>query len=237
MTHALNSRRSILAGMAVCAAGATTAGAAAAAPANPDAELIRLGEEFRAASAAVDTAIPTMDGWEEVYFSMAPEFPAAALKTDRDRALMLCWEVVGHYEVQDIPHLRSPQMGEAYEPIPGRLGEFIVRPQPWPEKQARATEIADALEGYEAAKVAAREKSGLAAAEAEFDALHDKLREIEDRILHTPAHTLAGVMVKARVVEWCYVGDIQIDPDAVTAYRFSTMLAIDLLRVAGTEHA
>jgi hypothetical protein len=165
---------------------------------------------------------------------MQPDFPVAAIKTGADRDMFLCCNVGERYQVQDVPRLHKPQLGkEVREPYPGFPNEVIVRRLPWPEKQARATEIADALEGYEAATATARDPSGLAVAEAKLQAVRAQLRAIEDRLLNMPARTPAGLLVKARVVEWYYAGEIEIDPDDPVGERFSTMLAIDLLRNAG----
>lgn len=242
MTHAhtpaisspATSRRSLLAGLAtICAAAPAMA---AAGTVNEDAELSALHEEFVRMAAASDAANEHEADTEGAYFGMQPDFPQAAIKTEADREMCLSVNVGQRYSELDLPRLRKPQRGaELRTPFPGRPGEVIVRRPIWPEKTARAQEIVKALEDYRAADEAARLMSGYGEAEKWAEEADKALKDIEARILAVPAKTLAGVIMKARVVEWCYLSELpdleEYSVSKSTAEAFAMAVTVDLVRI------
>lgn len=242
MTHAhtpaisskTTSRRSMLAGLA--ALGAAAPAIAVAVPVNEDAELSALFAQFQRISAEWDAATNHRANMEVVYHDIRPAFPQAAVTTEADRRKRLGGTVGDRYGEEDIPRLSQPQRGdEVVTPYPGRPGEVIVRRPVCPEKTARAREIVKALEDYRAADEAARLMSGFGEAVERAEKADRALDEIQARILAVPAKTLAGVIIKARVVEWCYAGDLPEAGDLAfsssTAEQFAMALTVDLVRI------
>ncbi len=77
----------------------------------------------------------------------------------------------------------------------------IQRLEPWPEAQARANEIISAWDQYHADVERAHEESGVEAAEQAENKAMDEMDDIRDRIARTRAHTLKGLLIKARMAE------------------------------------
>ena len=214
------SRRSLLAGLA--AIGAAAPAVAVAMPANDDAELSAAFAEFQRVSAAWDAAHERQADTEEVYYDIAPAFPEAAIKTEADHEMFLCVNVGQKYAERDLSRLRKPQ------------SDFITG-KPCAAKTARAHEIVKALEDFYAADAAARLMSGFAEAEQRAEEAEAALDDVTARLLAIPAKTMAGVIMKARVVEWCYGGIDSLpapeDYSKSTAETFVMAVAVDLIRI------
>ncbi|MGR7997174.1 hypothetical protein [Xanthobacter sp. ZOL 2024] len=81
------------------------------------------------------------------------------------------------------------------------LLRHMLREHPCTPKQAGwARARLAAIEAAEAAEARQREASGLAAAEAEQDAADDALELLEERLLTTPARSLADLAAKAHTL-------------------------------------
>lgn len=74
---------------------------------------------------------------------------------------------------------------------------------------------------------------GLAAVIAEIDALCDREKSIACEIIATPARTIGGLKVKARVIERCHSGEeIYLNQEQTTDVRLAQSIIDDLLAQA-----
>lgn len=75
--------------------------------------------------------------------------------------------------------------------------------------------------------------SGFDDAEKVSERAGSALKVVEDRILEMPAKTLAGVVVKARVVAWLNDWQIEVPTTGCTSDWFAYSAIADLVRIAG----
>ncbi len=211
------SRRSFLAAsgatLAATTAVAVPAALARAAEPDPDAELLALADEWKAACVRFAQAADVLAAAETRYFAAKPEFPDACNRQSGDPALNLCasFNVGKPYDRSEIEELRKHGRKRAfYELLTAeertRLGLptdalEIQRLEPWPEAQARADEIISAWDKYHADVERAHEESGVEAAEQVENEAMDEMDDIRDRIAQTRAHTLKGLLIKAQMAE------------------------------------
>ena len=83
--------------------------------------------------------------------------------------------------------------------------------------RARRDEIVGACDRWSVERKAAHDACGLTATIAEQDAANEANRELRHRIMATPALTMAGVMLKARIAGWCFGGVVGMD-DYIESY-------------------
>lgn len=168
-------RRALLVGAATAAASAFVP-AAASAP--QDSRLTALERAFDAALAAYAAAQRHYNDCEQRFFAASPD-PPPVLTSEGPLAKLLCndWSWVNARDLQWL--LRQPKQR--------RL-----------RKAARAA--LPVAEAYEAKIRRVKRAAGLAGAEAAQLAAMDLLHDLSERIAVVPAHSLADLALKARVV-------------------------------------
>jgi len=98
----------------------------------------------------------------------------------------------------------------------------------------RAHEIVRDYDAYKQGYNAAMEQSGYRAAADELDRVHELMKPIMEEIIDTPAQTLEGMKVKARVVYWCRQGEID-EGKTATDDRTAASIVCDLMALQGQE--
>jgi hypothetical protein len=98
----------------------------------------------------------------------------------------------------------------------------------------RAREIVRDYDAYKQGYKAAMEQSGYKATEKEIARVHELIKPITQEIIGTPAQTLEGMKVKARVVYWCRQGDID-EGETATDDRTAASIVCDLMLLQGHE--
>jgi hypothetical protein len=69
-----------------------------------------------------------------------------------------------------------------------------------------------------------------------WEGAYHATQAIVERIQTIPAHTLAGLKVKARAVQWCYAGDeIYLTDAQTTDVRLAQDIIADLVRIGGSH--
>jgi hypothetical protein len=180
-------RRAVLAGVA--AMPALTASAAMASPAT-DHQLLVLDRELKAAHALMEAASNRCSECNERAAAMQPPEIAAPQPPEEIRHL---WETATGYAIN---MLAATQPEHPY---------FAWRRDT--EEQRAAADQAN-----RAAWLKAQHDSGSIEAQAEFDDAHEEMMAIFDEMMETPAHSVAGMLVK---VEAAYLIEVQDDPGNV----------------------
>lgn len=201
----------------------TAAPSRSAPPASPDAGLLALGAQWKAADAAYRASMSRADNVEEAA-SIDP--PAAVYVQPGDDALGIAVLANGYrgdegawYSIAAgpfLPHHPPGQAGALRKPMM-RLVE-VAKPRPanspaipiphyqellWPEAQARADEICAAFDRWKAEEDAAREATGIAALEGATAALGAEAARLEDAISAATALTVEGVRLQAEIALQC----------------------------------
>lgn len=160
-----------------------------------DAALIALGERFAAAAAR---GFETEAKWKPLYdrsWQIADK-PEAIYPRESDRAILrdcgLTWPIEeGHYTA------------EHYVALKKRLKFIDDNRLKIPQLLERYREICEGVLQYERAQAAAAQQLGVPVLEAQEQAAHDLAVGIGLQILRAPAHSIAGLAVKARCHQWC----------------------------------
>jgi hypothetical protein len=179
---------------------------------NPDAELIKLVDEWFAAYEEGERLGKVFSSFEEKVFSLRRErerrselaVPDAirVRSSDVDLGIQKPSHGRGVYTLADVAEadLRSDRWFRVTKR--GDDDDLVIRMwrvTPSPAARARADEIIQAFDKLD--KKHDRKPRGYRAAEREFHSATDRSAEIEDRIQETPALTLAGLTAKARMVD------------------------------------
>jgi hypothetical protein len=186
---------------------------------NPDAALIELGREYDRLAAAKKAEWARLAAASALAESRLPPPPAELYPRPEDKAFNFpepnSLTHPGCYGYQFLqPRTRATFtpfkiingkrviLGNAQYQIPDDIApgerEYVVKPEPWPEAQARADEIMNAFNAWHAECQRIYQDAGYS--KNEVDRLADELDPLRTAILETTAATLAGVQVKARVV-------------------------------------
>lgn len=209
-------RRTLIAALALpAAAGGIIAGSGAlAADRRPDITLMDLWQRRIKVADAAETASKRVDA---AYAAMArPAVPEALFLREGDHALRLAnytrerndgrrWYPFEAADAERRGWRRKhttwkdrPVTPEDKLPADAHTVSYVV---PWPEAQVRADEIAAAWDAYRAAVDAAEEASGYLAANEEWETLDDDLAALDGAIFDAPAHSIAGLTIKARLAQ------------------------------------
>jgi hypothetical protein len=194
--------------IAAGAVGATLALPAVAATSDapshhPEAELFALIERARTADALVDEAtMATDDVWDKT----APSFPQALIWTEAD-APHWCGVIPGQQiSARDIDFLRD-WLNLARKPDPIARGVRLPAVVPTVAFVERAREIVRTKDEYEAARQAGKEHPDVLEAEAQYEALQERWRELAMRVATTPAKTPEGLVAKLAMIAPAYADD------------------------------
>jgi hypothetical protein len=178
-------RRNVFLALATATAAATAVSGAApglsehGAPANPDADLLALGNSLNRALAACETARLHFNACEDRYLSGGPD-PPAALTADGPLGHLLAhrWQ---WWQAADLREILRDRGRRKY----------------W--KAARAA--LPLARKHAAQDRAFKRKTNVAAAERAYHAALHHIDEVSGQILAAPATTSAGLAVKARAVK------------------------------------
>ena len=217
-----HSRRSIVAGLLAMLPAASTASAAKAATANPDAEIIALAKQITDLRVQDEAAEAEYDRCCEFYQSMAAKRSRKLIWRAGDEGLVgYCRE--SHYLVEDGKMFLYCNLDDV-ERLPGRtsFGQWVftgteaereklglmswsdnrVKPIDGHDhlfisigaewQEKRAQELLAAMDEYNAAKEAADVASGLVAAADVGEVIHQRMVELCDRLQDLQPSTLEG---------------------------------------------
>jgi hypothetical protein len=202
------SRRSLVAGAAALPALAVPA---IAADKHPDEKLLKLGREFDRLADIRNAAVGRMSQTYDDAVRMTIPVPDSLRPKADDTELGIKPPgrsnvgngYYGHCDMNDIRALNNP-----------RAREIVTDYNRW-------------LQSHNDAK----ERSGLNAAERDFYVIDEQIGRVGDAISTTPAHTVDGMKVKARVV-YCYMlGEINQEG----SYAATASILRDLMRLQGQE--
>ena len=200
------SRRALLAASAGSLAGpSATVAPVLASTERADVELIALGRRWQPLADACHAAMDRT--WEAEERVVHPEPPEALFLRRGDLPLGL-----GTHELRGdrfwygkrIADLRTkPRTRQSWSLPEDGSDDVLPRWVPDPLAQARADEIVAAWDQWHAERKAVEDAAGLTAAQAEENRCDEVERAVRLRILSTPARTIEGLIVKARVAAWC----------------------------------
>jgi hypothetical protein len=204
------SRRALVAAAAVMPA--TTLPALALE--SPDAELLRLGEEFDRHAATTNECFRQSALTLAVAKEMFPAIPDSLQPRTGDRKLGLRPpESInvgrGLYGHNDVPYIRKLDN-------PG------------------AREIVRDYDAWSQGHHEAMERSGHLVAEKALEEMFDQT-DIIEQIIATPAHTIEGMQVKARALYWIRVGDVCVYDEEPQHEQMLCSLLCDLVEPQGLE--
>ena len=182
---------------------------------SPDAELLDLGREWSISAARGDRAREALWAAEERWAD--PEAPEALFHRPGDFRFFFGFH--GHrYRFGERRWYGAPSSIAYLRAAPlCRTPEFhlddgtVVPAKPNLPARARRDEIVGAYDRWSSERKTAQDACGLTAANEEEDAANEENRELRHRIMATPALTLAGVMLKARIAGWCFGGSVEMD--------------------------
>jgi hypothetical protein len=245
---AVRSRRGFLAALSAGAVSAVASPIAFAIPApsaevslgglttaGDDSDLFKLLENHRAAAAEERLLYKAFEKFEAKWFkqqrALDRQIPEVLRRRPEDQELGLPEPAsesaadAGFYRNDsEVDRLRSKTWKRQEASEEGERHSFVaLTVRPSPAARARADEIATAFDKWQ--KRRDRRPRGYRAAERAIDAAGKRLWDLECKIIGTPAHSLAGIIAKAR--QGHEVGDEE---------RFGVALIADLLAL-GTEHA
>ncbi|MCJ2074774.1 hypothetical protein MKK68_03790 [Methylobacterium sp. E-016] len=176
-----------------------------------DAELLALEAEFLAAHRAVEDAYAAYalagDAYEnppvprelriwrnDWIIKSLPRPHTQTLKTVGSKAVL-----VTHYGAEEVAHLRGVRCLRPSYGTAGELQPDGTRALPDAKAQERADAIVAAWDRWQAEIAAAKEAASLPALIAAHEAAQDRRAPILERLRGTPAGSLAGLGVKARI--------------------------------------
>ena len=220
--NATTTRRAVL---AVLTGAGVTAGATIPAIAMPgaDAELVALGARHAILAKEKHIAVDHQCACEDAAVLLLPPDQPALQRRGGDRLLL---ESPGRrsfedssdiYLEQEIEELRAKPRKRRYivdfDPVtgqtwpmgtaPAHIRDALQKYEPWPEAQARAEEIIAAFDVYKRGEADIDQRSGFTQAQEIVEALRAELDAVRMAIATTPAKTVEGLGVKARLVaEW-----------------------------------
>lgn len=156
---------------------------------DPDAELMRLGDQWRAAKAAETEAWAAYEAADDRLEAMAPEFPAVLRVRGFD---------IGEGLAPSTHRLFTP---DELQNVERTYAERVKRPQTrWHQKVIdRCAELIAAIPAYYSALETAREASGFRGADGRHADAICRAQALEERLADLPAHTLQGVRLKAQL--------------------------------------
>lgn len=216
-----------------------------------DGKLLELERHWRVAVAMADAADRKRDDVAARYDAIMPREPREIVWREEDVELF-----GGDFKLRpDLDHGGSParRFFDGYrtiETLDAVLTELrgLDYPMAASAKVGRGiARIEQILSAHSAWRVKVDEcwhSSGMHAAERDFDAANDRVAELRRRIAATPATSLTGIMVKARVGSDCF-GDaadevasalrILLDEDeSGTGEALAYSILADLVRLSGT---
>ena len=180
-----------------------------------DADLLRLGRQFDAASAREMAANEACNAAQEEADRHMPERPACLIYRAADESLRVHEYVVmpGVLEGQEIGHQdvewlrrKMPMMQDVLRPVrdgesasidhPGRRRDTV----PYPKAQARAEEIVAAWDSWQAERLRVLSEHCPDALEDAANDAGDLAADLAHRIAGLPAQTAAGLRVKLRAL-------------------------------------
>lgn len=192
-----------------------------ASTAEPDAHLIELGRQYMAAFHAKEAFYKNVVEPAESRFNrMVKDAPEKILVAPADLWLLglpnlrtsRVWtpgeggKWVEAFSPENVEYLRAnprtcqDRTNMTKKTIDGKE-YFIPGAKPDLKAQARADEIVTEYDNLEAAKKLAREQSGLAKADAEYDRLFKTTEELLLKVVQCPANTFRGFIVQAHCAE------------------------------------
>jgi hypothetical protein len=172
------------------------------APSHPDADLFALIERARTADALVDEAMVT----EDARVKTAPSLPQALIWTEAD-ASHWCGVIPGQQiPATDIDFLRD-WLNLARKPDPIARGVSLPAVVPTLVFVERAREIVRTNDENESARRAAKEHPDVLGAQAQYEAVQERWRELAMRVATTPAKTPEGLVAKLAMIASPYADD------------------------------
>ncbi|KLK90294.1 hypothetical protein AA309_26550 [Microvirga vignae] len=244
-THTHITRRSILAGLGAAIPATAVAAAPVFAAQHPDAELLALGCQWDESAAAIDAVRKAFDIAEERFGEIEIEEPEELFQQPQDMSLGFAgaherhdgrrWYVCRIDELRTKPRLKQDWSRITKAPNGEHFCVYVADPK----AQARADEIVAAYDRWQANIARAEDTSGLTAAKAEDERLQKINRDLCEQILSTPARTVEGLAVKARIYAWFTGGADEVEKDLTSHLETdgpgdqTAMLAIvrDLLKL------
>jgi hypothetical protein len=166
-------------------------------PTSPaEAELLEIGQVWPALVAKFDAENLLNTQYGAV---SAPLWgnPPEALRVQRDDHGVAHHRPPVFHSLASVARLREyvPVWEEQIAAAGGRVGFYH-------HQLARAREVIASYEAWQADIAAAEEASGLTASIARTEALLAELHALSQRVRKLPAHTLAGLIIKARISAW-----------------------------------
>ena len=215
----LTTRRALMGAVAalpaLAAAGVSKASAGPL-PTTSDIQLIELGRKHDALTQLADRALDD----EELAFERAgddcPPMPDALLQRPGDQIS------VGPIRVGEEMNSKTIALLRAAAQDPDR---YLVRSDRKAALLSRALEVTAAEDEHKAALQRVRDAHGLTEIQDRSTRLHRERRVLELLILETPATTLEGVRVKAKVV----ASNLDVEPDGSHEDHLVRRLLADLL--------
>ena len=188
MDHIRTSRRALL-GVAAASFAVPAAALAEGGPPNPDADLLLLGERWRAAQRAEAQAWEVYEAADDRFQAIAPQRPASLLVRGFD---------IGHGLAPSTHRVFTPDLLETIADI--QADRLSRQPTTWHRAViARCAELLGAIPAYYGAVDAALEASGFNSADTLHSVAARHAQELEQRLAALPAHTIQGVRLKAQL--------------------------------------
>ena len=230
-------RRTFLQGLAASVAIPATVPARASDAVEPDAELIALGQEWSASRERLDAAWEEHDAATDRYGD-GPVPPPELFVRQSDGAMpyYACKHQPSGLAWYGTPSVMEQIRGLPLDRMPaGILLDGSIRPAvPDLPARTRRAEIVAAYERWQADVTAATDACGLTAAIASTNAEIEINSALRRRIIDTPAVSLQGLLVKARVAVQCHGGLEEMREDAFkrspTDEALMCSLVLDLLK-------
>jgi hypothetical protein len=159
-------------------------------------------ERAKTADALVDEAMATEDVWDKT----APSLPQALIWTEADASHWCGVIPAQQIPARDIDFLRD-WLNLATRPDPIARGVRLPAVVPTLVFVERAREIVRTNDKYEAACRLAEEHPDVLEAEAQYEALQERWRELATRVATTPAKTPEGLVAKLAMIAPAYADD------------------------------
>lgn len=204
------SRRTVIAALAVGAAVNVPAIAAVADRGQPDAALLELGLRYDRLRVATEAALIHLEERQAAYADQTPQ-PRDVM---RHRIEDHVCSGLNMPILPDTGAVTADPKHSAFYSM-GEIKLLEHSPPPWnvdliPAQKARAQGIAEEWRRWKAECSDLRDAIGLSAAEEAWDALDDDLQAIIEQIGAEPATTIAGLSVRARLLQQIY-NDLDLD--------------------------
>jgi hypothetical protein len=195
---------------------------AAFASSSPDTELIQAIARWREAEAAHDAAVEAARAAEERYED--PAIPEVLYRRDGDRTFRIPPAIATdrttgqrYYDTNAVLLLRqSPRKRDVQRRLTEReiaasldpSYDLVSAKEVWPEAQARADEIIAAGDWLQGERQRREDAAGIRVAEETERGAYQAYRAAGRAIADTPATTVQGAILKARVVAEWYGNDV-----------------------------